>query len=156
MTEKLLKEIFHILNRLGKWVFAMVSILVLLLFNILSIFLKGKLLFLYFGSNVMNCNIPLRSDCRIPQLASHVSFLAASLHYSTIRIITSENDRKPKFDTRSTMKNWTSYVPNTHGPRWQVFGKLQRSRQTRVITTEHSVRYVENESNSSSLSEYHN
>ena len=91
----------------------MVLILVLLLFNILSIFLKGKLLFLYFGSNVMNCNIPLRSDCRIPQLASHVSFLAASLHYSTIRIITSENDRKPKFDTRSTMKNWTSYVPNT-------------------------------------------
>ena len=30
----------------------------------------------------------------------------------TIRIIPSENDRKPNFDTRSTMKNWTSYVLN--------------------------------------------
>ena len=31
----------------------------------------------------------------------------------TIRIITSENDRKPNFDTRSTIKNRTSYVLNT-------------------------------------------
>ena len=140
----------------------MVLILVLLLFNILSIFLKGKLLFLYFGSNVMNCNIPLRSDCRIPQLASHVSFLAASLHYSTIRIITSENDRKPNFDTRSTMKNWTSYVPNTvfsrdheglasievrqklvsavsEADRADKFSANFNARQTLVITTEYGV-----------------
>ena len=33
------------------------------------------------------------------------------------RIIPSENDRKPSFDTRSTMMNWTSYVPNP------VFGR---------------------------------
>ena len=31
----------------------------------------------------------------------------------TVRIIPSENDRKPNFDTRSTMKNWMSYVLNT-------------------------------------------
>ena len=31
----------------------------------------------------------------------------------TIRNIPSENDRKPNFDTRSTTKNWTSYVLNT-------------------------------------------
>ena len=33
--------------------------------------------------------------------------------HRTIRNIPSENDRKPNFDTRSTMKNWTSYVLNT-------------------------------------------
>ena len=35
--------------------------------------------------------------------------------FDTIRIIPSENDRKPNFDTRSTMKNWTRATTTRNG-----------------------------------------